>query len=143
MKMSILKKIAIGSISTFIVLGVVLLVHIYMVTKPKAPDEHTIVMARVDLKQPITQEQGTDIKGWLYQQQGVDHVLCNVTSQIVVFTYFPIKTDANNLVTGLKSKFGLVNAQRHILTEAEKKNGCPVAVNSFSGGAYNFIKHIF
>ena len=137
------KKIAIGTVSAFILLGAVLMVHIYMVTRPKAPDEHTIVMARVDIKQPITEEQGDELKGWLYRQQGIDHVLYNAASQILVFTYYPVKTDPNKIITGLKSKFNLVNAQRHVLTDAEKKNGCPVAVNSFSTGAYNFIKHIF
>jgi len=61
----------------FLFLVLVLAVHIYWVTRPKAPDANTKIMARIDIKQPITQADADKITTWLYQQKGIDHVLVN------------------------------------------------------------------
>lgn len=51
-----IKKILITTASVILLLIVTLAVHIYIVTRPKAPDAFTIAMARIDIKQPINQE---------------------------------------------------------------------------------------
>ncbi len=138
-----LKKILLTTTAIFGSLVVILCIHIYLVTRPRPADEHTIVMARVDLKQPITAANGDSITAWLYTQHGVDHVLCNTTSDIVVFTYYPVKINADNVVAEMKTKFGLDHAVRFIPSAADMKNGCPVASTSLTYKAYSFMKHIF
>ena len=86
-----LKKIALYSLGTFLFLCAVLAVHIYFVYRP-APDAYTKVMARIDIKQQITQADANGIAAWMYHQKGIDHVLVNPQSNIVVFTFFPLKT---------------------------------------------------
>ena len=51
-----LKKILITTVSAVLLLIITLAVHIYMVSRPKAPDAFTMAMARIDIKQPINQD---------------------------------------------------------------------------------------
>ena len=142
MKKGVLKKVLLGIGSVFLLLVLVLAVHIYIVTRPKAPDAHTIVMARVDVKQDMSKADAEQIQAWMYQQTGIDHVLINPTTDIIIFTFFPVKANGDEIVSRLKEKFNL-KASRYVPTEAELKGGCPVAATSFSYKAYNFVRHIF
>jgi hypothetical protein len=107
MKKKSIKKLLIYSFSLFFFLIIVLAVHIYIVYRPKAPSEYTRVLARIDIKQQITVEDSTEITTWLYQQKAVDHVLVNPHTNIVVFTFFPIKASANQIVNNFKARFTL------------------------------------
>ena len=49
----VVKRLFLYSLSIVLLLIVVLGIHIYIVTRPKAPDAYTRAMARVDIKQPI------------------------------------------------------------------------------------------
>ena len=129
MKKRNLKKILIWTVSSFLFLTLVLAVHIWWVMRPKAPDNNTRIMARLDLKEPIQQTDADKITAWLYQQKGIDHVLANAQTGIVVFTFFPIKTSGNQIVADFKSQLPY-KADRYIPTEAELKSGCPVASTS-------------
>ncbi len=142
MKKKWIKKILLYTGAAFLVMIMVLGVHIYMVTRPKAPDANTRIMARIDIKQAITQRDADAITAWMYQQKGVDRVLCNPESDILVFTYFPVKTDANLIARQFKSSFNM-KAERYMPTAAELKTGCPVAAGSATTKIYNSIKHIF
>ena len=142
MNNKLLKKLAIIAGSTLAVLTIVLVVHIYMVTRPKAPDATTIAMARIDIKDDISEADANEITSWMYQQKGVEHVLCNPETNIIVFTFFPAKVKADDLAQQFKSNFKL-NAVRFLPSEAEMRKGCPVAVNSFSSKTISFIKRIF
>lgn len=143
MKKGLLKKIFITGGSIFLLLVLVLCVHIYIVTRPKAPDAHTIVMTRIDIKQAINQDDAQKITTWLYQQNGIDHVLCNPESGIVVFTFYPIKTSADAIVSQFKTNFNYSSALRYVPSADELKGGCPVASTSLSYKTYAFIKKIF
>ena len=143
MKRNRIKKTLLWSGGIFLFLVMVLAVHIYIVTRPKAPTEHTRIMARIDIKQPISQDESNKITTWLYQQQGVDHVLCNQKTDIVVFTFSPLKANANEIASNFKSALNYPNAQRYIPTEAEMQGGCPVATTSFSYKMYKMVKNIF
>ncbi len=143
MKKQFVRKTLTISVSIFVVIIGILSVHIYMVTRPKAPDKQTLVMARIDLKQPVTEAEGDSITDWLYHQHGVDHVLCNRKSSIVVFTYYPVTTNANDIAAHLKTRFALPGAQRYLPSNAELKAGCPVSATSFSYRAYSLISNIF
>jgi hypothetical protein len=142
MKKISLKKILLGTLSIFLLLVLVLSVHIYMVTRPKAPDEHTRIMARIDIKQDIGQDDATKITTWLYQQKGIDHVLVNPQADIVIFTFFPVKTSADRIVRDFKSNFSY-KAERYVPSVADLQSGCPVASTSKTYKIYNFFKNIF
>lgn len=142
MKKGLLKKILLTTGSVFLLLVGVLCVHIYMVTRPKAPDMHTRAMARVDFKQEMTANDANKITAWMYQQKGVDHVLYNPASKILVFTFSPLTTTADEIVNNMKTSLNY-NAVRYIPSEKEMSSGCPVASTSFTYKAYSFIKHIF
>lgn len=141
MKTKTIKKIALWSIGTFVFLVLVLAVHIYWVYRPKAPDAYTRVMARIDIKQPISQDQANQINTWMYHQKGIDHVLVNPQTRIVIFTFFPVKTSGNEVVKNFRSTFHL-NAQRFMPTENDLASSCPVAGVSFTYKIYKFIDHI-
>jgi hypothetical protein len=136
-----LKKIAKWTAYTMLLLVVVLCVHIYIVTRPKPIDAYTKAMARIDFKQDLTGNDSVLITSWLYQQKGIDHVLCNPKNDIVVFTFFPAQTTANKIVADFKSSHNY-KAQRYVPTEAEIASGCPMS-SSTSYKFYSFIKHVF
>lgn len=141
MKKKLVKKIAIYSASAFGLLVLILCIHIYMVTRPKAPDAQTRIMARIDIKKQISKAEADQITAWMYQQKGIDHVLCNPESDILVFTYSPLQTNANQVLTDFKAGFR-IPAERVVPTESEMKSGCPVAANSVSYKAYSLIRKI-
>jgi hypothetical protein len=135
------KRIAL-SISGVFVLGViVLVVHIYVVTRPRV-DASTRIMARIDIKQDIDQADADKITAWLYRQKGVDHVLVNPQSDIAIFSFAPVQNNANGIVAAFKREMPYA-AQRNIPTAGEMNRGCPVAKTSVSYKVYAFIKNIF
>ncbi|HSQ44349.1 MAG TPA: hypothetical protein VLM16_05100 [Ginsengibacter sp.] len=142
MKKKSIRKILIWTVSSFLFLTLVLAVHIWWVMRPKAPDSHTRIMARLDLKQPIKQTDADKITAWLYHQKGIDHVLANIQTGIVVFTFFPIETSGDKIVDDFKSQLPY-KAKRYIPTEDELKSGCPVASTSFTYKVYNYVKNNF
>jgi hypothetical protein len=112
-----------------------------MVTKSKAPDTQTRIMARIDIKKQISKTDAEQITAWMYQQKGIDHVLCNAESDILVFTYSPLQTNADKVLTDFRSGFHLP-AYRIVPTAEEMKGGCPVSSQSISYKAYSLIKKI-
>lgn len=132
-------KITMG---VFLFLSVVLAIHIYIVTRPKAIDPHALVMARIDIKDPIGTDDASKITTWLYQQKGIDHVLVNPKSHIVVFTFFPVKTTGDEIVKNFQTAFNY-QATRYMPTQEEIDNGCPVIGNPVGSKVYTYIKHIF
>lgn len=141
MKTTSVKRILIGCTALFVLLSMVLVVHIYMVTRPKVADEHTKAMARIDIKNKITAEEAEAMASWLNKQKGIDHVLCNAAGQLVVFTYFPTKTNANQLTDEFKTQFRL-NAVRYQPTEEELLRGCPIS-NKTTNKLYQLFKETF
>jgi hypothetical protein len=102
----------------------VLAVHIYVVTRPHV-DADTRVMARIDIHQPLTREQADGLTGWLYRQQGVDHVLCNAATSIVVFTYAPLRANADEIAGRFNTALNFPHAVRYVPTEKELRGSCP------------------
>lgn len=135
------KKALYTSVIVLSILIVILGSHIYIVTRHKSPDSKTIVMARINFRQQITAADAERISGWLYQQKGVSHVLCNPVSRIAVFTYYPVQANADRITKDLGSALHY-SAVRYIPSADELKNGCPVATTSFTYRVYNFFKSI-
>ncbi len=142
MKRKTVKQILLWGGSIFLCLTVVLAVHIYMVTRPKAPDAHTRIMARIDIKQPLSQQDADKISSWMYQQQGVDRVMVNPQSRIVVFTFFPVKTSATDIVHNFKMALHYPG-DRYLPGAEEMKQGCPAMGASFASKITSIVKYIF
>lgn len=123
--------------SVSLVLVVVLVVHIYMVTRPSREQMAQRVMARIDFKQDIAQTDADKITAWLYAQAGVDHVLCNAESDIAVFTFSPAKNNADKIINELKTNY---KAERYMPAASDMRAGCPVAMGSWSDKLYSLIK---
>jgi hypothetical protein len=141
MKRKTIKKILLYTFSVFTLLLLVLAVHIYLVYRPKAPDAYTKIMARIDIKQQITQTDANKISAWMFHQKGIDHVLVNPQTNIVVFTFFPIKTSGNQIVNNFKEQFHY-KAERFMPTTADLKNSCPAAASSITYKIYKIITQI-
>ncbi|MGC4036150.1 MAG: hypothetical protein QM764_09325 [Chitinophagaceae bacterium] len=140
MKKAVLKRILLWSGSIFLLLIAILAIHIYIVTRPKAPDAHTIVMARIDFKQVINEDDAAKVTNWLYAQNGVDHATCNAKTKIAVFTFHPIKMTGDEIMKKFRTELNY-NAIRYIPTADEMKNGCPVATTSAVYKIYNYFKN--
>jgi len=137
-----LKKIALASI--FVLLGMLLLlcIHLYIVTRPKSPDINTRVMARIDFTDSLSNKQSAAVTEWLYKQQGIDHVLYNPISHILVFTFSPLYNDANRITASMQQTFSTYKLTRVMPTDAEMAVGCPVASNEISAKVIHFFKSL-
>lgn len=136
------RKIFRITIGVFVFLSIVLAIHIYIVTRPKALDPQSLIMARIDIKDSIDTDDANKITSWLYQQKGINHVLVNPKTRIVVFTFFPVKTSGDQIVKNFQASFNY-QATRYVPTEAEIQSGCPVISNPVGSKLYTYIKHIF
>ncbi len=134
------KKLFKRIMTVFGILTLVLAVHIYWVTRPKAPDPHTIVMARIDIKNSLNQDDANKIKTWLYQQKGVDHVVVNPKTQIAIFTFYPAKASGDEIVNKFQTSFNY-DAKRYVPTKEEIANGCPALPPGVTQKISAFIKH--
>jgi hypothetical protein len=141
MKKNTFKKILVYTLSGILLLVIVLCVHIYMVYRPKAPTAFSRVMARIDIKQPITDADAGKIKIFMAHEKGVDHYLVNPETSIVVFTFMPIKTTGNRVVDDFKANFSF-KANRFVPTTNDLKSSCPVAASSYTYKVYQFISQI-
>lgn len=141
MKKKTWKRIALAALSVFGLSILVLAVHIYIVTRPRPADASTRAMARIDIRQPVTQADADRITAWLYGQKGVDHVLVNPKTDIAVFTFFPIQTTADRIFSDFKANLPY-KAERYIPSAAALKGGCPVASSSATYRIYSWLKHI-
>jgi len=135
-----IKEILLYGGATFLFLAVVLAFHIYYYYRP-APDASTRVMARIDIKQQINQDEANKIKSWMFHQKGIDHVLVNPQTSIVIFTFYPVKTTGDQVVKSFKSNFNL-KAERFIPSDAQLKSGCPMASSSFAYKVYKLVAKI-
>lgn len=138
MTRSKITKIVLYSISTVLFLFMVIAVHIYFVYRPTAPTAYTRIMARIDIKQPITQQDANNITSWMVHQKGIDHVKVNPDSKIVIFTFFPIKTTGNQVVDNFKHAFNL-KAERFMPTAQQLQGSCPMAGSSYTYKIYKIM----
>ena len=142
MKKKSIKKVLLGTTAVFLSLVLILCVHIYIVTRPKGPDAKTVVLARIDLKQPITQEQANAITAWMYRQKGVNHAMCSAAMDNVVFSYRAIENNGNDIASAFIAATGYKNAVRYIPTEKDLQGSCPVASTSLTYKVYSYFRHV-
>ncbi len=138
----IIKKTLVTSGIILSVLTLVLCVHIYMVTRPKPIDPKVLAMARIDIKQAIGQQDADIIYNWLSTQKGVQHVTCNLQSNIVLFSYAPALANADVISKNFKTALNY-KADRFMPSAEQLKGGCPAMGKSVTYSMYTFFKHIF
>ena len=95
-------------------------------------------MARINFKKDIDQQDADNITIWLSRQDGVDHVLCNPAGHLAVFTFRPLKTNADLIINKFKIVFPY--AERFMPDKEAMKGGCPVAQTSITYKIYNLFK---
>jgi len=139
-KKKFLKIIGIG-LASLMALTLILLIHIYSVYKPKAPNAYSKVMARIDIDDSLNQAKVSGMETWFYRQKGIDHVLVNPENRLVIFTFFPLKTSGNRIVENFKSHFKL-KAHRFLPNAEDLKKSCPVS-GSFGFKIYQTISQVF
>ncbi|RFM30104.1 hypothetical protein [Deminuibacter soli] len=135
------RKIALTTVAVFAGLVLLLAVHLYMVTRPQAPDVHTRIMARVDFAANVGAAQGDTVTAFLYSQPGVDHVLFNPVTHIAIFTFAPIQTSATAIIARLQQTLPY-KAKRIQPSEEEMAAGCPVASNTATSRVLRFFRHL-
>jgi hypothetical protein len=123
MKKRTWKRIGLTVLSLFVLGLIVLAIHIYVVTRPGV-DARTRIMARIDIRQAIDGQDAEKITAWLYRQKGVDHVLVNPQSDIVIFTFAPMQNSAGRIVQDFKNSLPY-KAERYLPAKEEMKGGCP------------------
>jgi hypothetical protein len=128
-------------LSATLFLVLVLAIHIWWAYRPKPPGPDTKVMARIDLKQPISQADAGKITSWMYHQKAVDHVLVNPDTRIVIFTFYPVKASGNDIVKNFNADLPY-KGDRFMPTEKQLASSCPVAGSSFYYKVYKFIDNI-
>jgi len=119
-----------------------LVIHIYLVTRPKPPAANTRIMVRMDVKKDISQQEAADITAWLYSQQGVDRVMINAETDIVVFTFFPVQTNADKVLAAFRKTFSYP-VQRYMPDEAAMAKGCPAMAPSLTAKLSGMFSHFF
>jgi hypothetical protein len=140
MKGKLIKKVTISSGIIFLLLVTVLGVHIYIVTRPHPIDPRAVAMARIDIKQPIDKTDADKIVSYLDAQSGVSHVLVNPKTDIVVFSFFPARVSADQIVQNFKAAMDY-KAERFVPTKSQLSGACPMG---FSGGDNpSFISKVF
>ena len=140
MKKRAIKKILLYTFSTLLFLVLAFAAHIYLVYRPKVTPD-TRVMARIDIKQPITQYDANKISVFMAHEKGVDHYLVNPQTGIVVFSFAPIKNSGDQIVDDFKSNF-TYKAERFMPSAENLKHSCPVAASSFTYKIYKAISQI-
>jgi hypothetical protein len=86
-------------------------------------------MARIDLTQDINEQDAQAISAWLYAEPGIDHVLCNAATNVVVFTYYPALTDAGYVSRAFCSRSGYTGT-RYVPSATQLASGCPVKMGN-------------
>jgi hypothetical protein len=134
---TVIKSVLIATL----VLFVILVVHIIWVTRPPQKNFPNVAMARIDFQSSLNDVQGKAITEWLYAQKGVTHVLCNTSSKIAVFTFYPSQVNATQLANQL-SRYMQIPATRYLPAKEEIENGCPI-VSSATQQKIEQITHWF
>lgn len=120
---------------------IVLVVHIYIVTRPKPLSSDTRGIIRIDFKQDITNGDATKIVDWLYKQKGVENANCNSDGDFAVALMHPGVYDPDKLVANMQISLNY-KCIRFIPTQQQMQSGCPVATTSWTYKFYNYFSHI-
>jgi hypothetical protein len=136
-----IKKIVIWSISIFIVLFVVLIIHILMVTKPVVYDNSDLQLSRIDFKQDIDSLEGNKIRHFIATLPGIENSSFNEKDNILVYGFRLGKQNSETVFKKL-IEFGNYKAERFVVSEAQMNSGCPMGKDK-STFTYRFSSYIY
>ncbi|WP_338793054.1 hypothetical protein V9L05_11800 [Bernardetia sp. Wsw4-3y2] len=139
-----LKKIAIWTASIFSVLMVVLVVHIYLVTRPKAPlPSEQIFLSRIDFEKSVDSLEAIRIMNHVQAMKGITSAHFNHEAGLFAYGYQK-GLQTPEAVHEEVTKFTTLKSKRHIVSEEDLAKGCPAFdKSSFTYKFGEFVKNVF
>lgn len=122
MKRKLIKSLIIGT-SVLSLLFIVLIVHIYLVTKDKDPRNRQL--ARIDFMEKVDSIDAIKIKNSVLSMHGVDAAYFNTKDNILVYSYNPDIQNQDNINSGIQQLF-TYDFKKFTVDAQAAKNSCPV-----------------
>ena len=124
MRKKIVKRSIFTLLAVVLLLGITLVVHIYLVTRP-ASDSYFqgMLMGRIDFEQKTDSTDVYEIRKFVGSMEGIQKTYFNAKDQVLVFSYDPGKQDPDKVYEALMAS-GNYPAKRYIA--AQSGGGCPV-----------------
>lgn len=124
-------------------LFIVLVIHIYMVTRVKNDDKRIRQLARIDFKQNITAIEGQALKNKLLSMDGVDAAYYNAEEDVLVYSFNPTLQNADKIFLSLVEQENKYLAVRFRVPKDQLASGCPVIdKSSFSYQLGSFVQNV-
>jgi|GEM_PF-528642 len=137
-----LKKYVLIFSAVIMILFAVLMVHIYMVTKPVNYDNNNLQLARVDFKQTIDSSEAAKIRHFVASLPGVQNTMFNLQDGILVYGFLLGKQTSDNVFQQLMYQ-GHYKAEKFVPDEDMKTNSCPMAGKDRSSFVYRITAYIY
>ncbi len=118
-------KIAAWTGSILLLLLVVLVVHIYMVTRPRQYDNNNLQLSRIDFKQPVSADEAAKIRHFVAAMPGVDNAMFNQHDQTLVYGFNTGLQNSANVYKQLMA-FGHYSAKAFVPDATQLASGCPM-----------------
>ena len=136
------KKYVLISASVIAVLFAVLLVHIYMVTKPVKYDNNDLQLSRIDFKEKIDSSKANEIRHFVASLPGVQNTMFNFKDNILVYGYLNGQQTSANVFNKLMGH-GQYKAEKFTVSDDMKSQGCPMAGKDRSSLVYRFTGYVY
>lgn len=119
------KKIFLISAAIVLVLFAVLVVHIALVTGPKAPTHLADVqLARIDFDAPLDSAQAASVRSAVLGLPGVEHVYMNIPAGTMTYSYVCAVQDQHR-VYGQVATISPVPCRAFIVEASDLAGSCP------------------
>lgn len=125
MKKRIIIKSLLWTLGISATLFIVLIVHIYMVTKPVKYDNADLQLARIDFRQDLDSAQALDVQHTVMAMPGIVNVFMNRHDRTLVYGYRQGKQTSEQVYQAVM-RSGNYDAERFVLNEQQQSSGCPV-----------------
>lgn len=125
MKKRIIIKSLLWTLGISATLFIVLIVHIYMVTKPVKYDNADLQLARIDFRQDLDSAQAVDVQHTVMAMPGIVNVFMNRHDRTLVYGYRQGKQTSEQVYQAVM-RSGNYDAERFVLNEQQQSSGCPV-----------------
>jgi hypothetical protein len=132
------------SVFSLVLIGLftVLMVHIYMVTKPVNYDNNDLQLSRIDFVEEIDSLKANDIRHFVASLPGVENTMFNFEDNILVYGYLNGKQNSTTVFDQLM-KHGSYKAKKFMLSEDLKTQGCPMAGKDRNSMVYRLTGYIY
>jgi len=138
-----IKKIAIGSIVTFMLLFIVLVIHIVIVTRPSNYPNSSIQLSRIDFEDPVDSSTAACLEQKLRSIKGVSNTYFNIPDGKLVYMHDLEKITGEKVYDLFKQDCEL-KSNRYLPDAQTIASGCPVMdKNSLSYKFSSAVKNIF